>query len=181
MILQYEPKKVLEFGCNTGRNLKALEELVIQDGVGNWMDLYGIDQNEEAIRNGKKNYVFPGMIHLTIADEKYLDILIKGKSHFDVIFTVSVLDHNYRDDAEKILQKLDALASKALILVEPQHYDHTGLVIEGSMEHLSEDMAPYTFSWDYEMMLPGLEKTEHFPIGTRDWGKYYHLFKKEKE
>lgn len=169
IILETDPKKILEFGCNSGRNLRAIE--LSSKG---WVDLYGIDMNEQAIQVGKKSYTFPGMIKFVLSDEKYLDILIESGSRFDVAFTVSVLDHNLKQDAERIYEKLTKLADR-VIIVEPLWKDKNDMVIEGSFEHIDPEIPPFTYSWDYLNFKNPPKMIGPIKTGERNWGNMYYI------
>lgn len=78
---ELRPGSVLEFGCNVGRNLLALRE------ADPGMRLVGIDINAEAVREGRESTG----LDLRCGDETMLAAFADGE--FDMVFTVSVLDH----------------------------------------------------------------------------------------
>lgn len=99
MIMAETPNSVCEFGCGTGKNLRML----------NVDDKIGIDVSEEAIKIAKAKGVFA-----IVGDETELFKFPAGR--FDVIFTVSVLDHI--PNVEVIISEFKRVAKKAIFLLE---------------------------------------------------------------
>jgi len=102
--------KILELGCNVGRNLNFL----YNEGFKN---LYGIEINTEAIQLMKKHY--PEMskiasIYNTTIEEKIKEF---GNGFFDVVFTMAVLMHIH-PKSEMIFSEMSRITNKYLVTME---------------------------------------------------------------
>jgi ubiquinone/menaquinone biosynthesis C-methylase UbiE len=134
VIGKVKPKSVLEFGTMVGRNLRYIKS------IDKSIKCVGIDINKDAISFGKKNY----KLDLRVGDEKQL-AAFKDKE-FDLVFTVSVLDHIPRIDA--ICSNLIRCAKKAVFCLE------ISLPVEGRIVKLFDrntgkvrDAIGATYSW----------------------------------
>jgi SAM-dependent methyltransferase len=107
-------RKILEFGCGSGRNLNQINDhFEKQDLDGNLKLLKGIDINQHLIEYGQKN--FSKNLELIVGDEHSIK---KEKSNFyDLIFTVSVLDHI--PDPLMTIKQLIKKTKRYIIFVEP--------------------------------------------------------------
>jgi SAM-dependent methyltransferase len=106
LIKQDKPNSVLEFGCGTGKHLKALPSIHKKFGI----DLSLINIIHGNVKNGL-HYLFLG-------DE---DILTKLQD-IDVVFTCSVLDHIEKIDS--IIQHMKRIANKTIYLAETLDTPH---------------------------------------------------------
>ena len=155
-IVALEPRRVVEFGCNVGRNLRALRAAAPD------MELVGIDVNEQAVAWGRRKYG----LDLRHGDERLLE-----PDAYDLAFTVSVIDHIPEPEAA-----LAALAASAplLLLVEPW----TGT--EGPLKSHN----PYTYGWDYTTRLRSLGlvvSSRRFPISDKSIGPEYRMFRARRK
>jgi 2-polyprenyl-3-methyl-5-hydroxy-6-metoxy-1,4-benzoquinol methylase len=102
-------ERILELGCNVGRNLWYLANA----GYGN---LHGIEINPKAIKIGKSVGA-----HDIIKYYKgtILDRLMVLKS-FDVIFSVAVLMHMHPDEWEKVKPLMASIAQSYIITFESE-------------------------------------------------------------
>jgi SAM-dependent methyltransferase len=165
-VLQFAPRRVLEFGCNAGKNLRAIRTVAPQ------VEVYGIDINRAAIEYARSTGLACG-----IGDETTLRAMPGGT--FDVVFTISVLDH--LPDPRPAFSELKRLARNALILHEPW------LGQEGRVTHNRDRLngkmrttTPFSYSWDYEALARELAPdwrmdTKPSPIPS-NIGKYYNLY-----
>ncbi len=119
LVADLKPRSVLEFGCNVGRNLVAIAQ------ANPDVRLAGIDVNPEAIRIGRERTG----LDLRLGDENTLRDFDAGE--FDLVFTVSVLDHI--SDIRDVCRALIHCAGRNLFLLEVtlpvegkvlRHYDH---------------------------------------------------------
>lgn len=103
-IIEINPKSVLEFGCNNGKNLQYLKERLPQTA-----DVFGIDFSMSAIMKAAKKG-----LDVKLGDENALKNISDKK--YDVIFTISVLDH--MPNIENTLKSFERIAKKAVFLTE---------------------------------------------------------------
>ena len=154
-VLKTGPTSVVEFGCNTGRNLAAIRR------VDPTVVLLGIDINAKAVAWGKRTWG----LDLHVGDEAMLESMA---GLFDVAFTCSVIDH--LPDPERALRALTGAAHR-LLLVEPW---------TGTEEALDGE---YTWSWDIAGRLRdmGMHVTSRkYPItSTSRNGRHYRMFRAE--
>ena len=108
---------VLEIGCNTGSNLIRVRELWPQN------QLAGIDVNGECI-NIASEYI-PGAI-LEVAD--YNDIPFKDKE-FDILIADAVLLYANPDEIETVMNEIDRVTKKAVIMIERYADSLTGEIV----------------------------------------------------
>ena len=151
-ILEGHPKRVVELGCNVGRNLRA----IANEDPG--VQLVGVDVNAEAVAWGRRKWG----LDLRLGDDSLLE-----PDAYDVAFTVSVLDH--MPDPARALTALAAAAPR-LLLLEPW------IGVEGP----AKSRNPYTWSWDYATRLRGMGwrvTSRKFPIGPDYLGPDYRLYR----
>lgn len=119
LIRDLKPKSVLEFGCNVGRNLAYMAEAAPD------VRFTGIDVNPEAIRLGREHTG----LDLRHGDERTL--LELDEAEYDLVFTVSVLDHI--SDIAAVCNSLIRCSAKYVYCLEVslpvegkvvQHFDH---------------------------------------------------------
>lgn len=143
---------VLEFGCNVGRHLQAIAQLMPR------AQLTGIDLHLPAVQQARADG-----LHVLLGDEMTLELF--GPSAFDVAFTVSVIDH-----LPKPQPALDALdrAAEVLILLEPWLGHEAKLTDTGT--------SPWTYSWDYAARLSHRQwQVTEFPLHDHGAGPHYRL------
>lgn len=165
-ILEFKPASVLEFGCNAGKNLAILKSVA--------PDLFmaGIDINHEAIEFGRASG-----LRVLAGDENALAIM--PENAFDVVFTVSVIDHIATPD--RVVVELARITRKALLLLEPW-LGEEGKVIRNADQKTGEliDTTPFSYSWDYSRIvseqLPGWQLREEAFSMASNLGRYYRLY-----
>lgn len=99
-----ESDHVLELGCNSGRNLKAL------DAAG--YRASGIDINSEAIAQCHASDL--DVIQAVIPD----DLMRLWSRSYDVVFTMAVLEHIHPDAIERTIWHMARLARHGIITIE---------------------------------------------------------------
>lgn len=166
-VLSLRPRSVLEFGCNVGRNLFALRERAPG------LILKGIDINAEAVAFGRQERG----LDLSHADETFLQA--QATESFDVIFTVSVIDHV--PNPKPILVEMVRVARLGVLLLEPS-LGKEGKVIKptDAQGGSPSGATPYSYSWDYARLvqdLPIALSREHYPLSGTLLGPYYWLFR----
>jgi len=98
-IEELEPKSVLEFGCGTGKNLKLINDDIFKAGIDvSWPNMTIASQK--------------GLSNIILGDEE----MLKHIQNFDIVFTVSVLDHI--EDVAAIIEEFKRIANKAVFLAE---------------------------------------------------------------
>jgi SAM-dependent methyltransferase len=162
-------KSVFEFGCHAGRNLYYINQEFPAAQV------YGIDVNPEAVKIGKYKFSLP----IEVGDEQSL-MLIRDSS-YDVVFTVSVIDHLL--EPEKICKELTRISKRHIVLLEP-FFEREGKIVKMIKANLSEDFFPYSYSWDYEKIFSNLPvkpiSNTLAPLEGGFAGPYYRLYTFEK-
>jgi SAM-dependent methyltransferase/predicted TIM-barrel fold metal-dependent hydrolase len=165
LVADLQPDSVLEFGCNVGRNLAAIA--ATNPGVR----LAGIDINREAVEVGRRETG----LDLRYGDERTLAAEEGGA--FDLVFTVSVLDHIA--DIRDVCRALVRCARQYLFLLE------VTLPVEGKvlyhLDHRARELRATTgasYSWDVAKYLrsePRLRRLDARPCYLHNamLGPYY--------
>lgn len=108
--------KILEIGCNVGRNLNHLYE-------NGFKQLTGIEISENAITALKKTYPLleknSEIIHSSIEET----IKQLPTHHFDLVFTMAVLEHIH-PDSEWIFEDIARITGSYLITIEAEKAEH---------------------------------------------------------
>lgn len=104
--------RILEIGCNVGRNLNVLFE----DGYQN---LCGIEINPNAVK-AMREY-FPQMAKKSLIFNAKIEDMIKGfkDKEFDLVFTMAVLMHIH-PQSEWIFDEMVRITKKYLIIIEDE-------------------------------------------------------------
>lgn len=129
--------KILEIGCNVGRNLNYLYNR-------GYKNLTGIEINSDALILMDEAY--PLMLNnITIYNNAIEDIInIFDENHFDVIYTMAVLEH-ICVESDWIFEKMANITKKYLILYEDE--------FNTSLRHFPRD-------YRYEFMPFGFKELE---------------------
>ncbi len=160
-----EAKRVFEFGCAAGRNLNVIKNNIKND-TGEDIFVHGIDINKNHVEQGAKLL----KLDLLCRDENYINTL--EPNSFDLVFTVSVLDHVV--NAKEIIQKLMDLTSQYCVFIEPFK---TGVNAKfGKIEAINtlwsnssdHEPNPYTYIHDYPMIFKdaGYQLVQRLPMPT---------------
>lgn len=168
-------ERVLEFGCNWGGNLQYLMER------HQAMNAVGIDINERVFELTDR---YPRFLGLR-GDERLLAAF--PSNYFDVVFTVSVLDHipsrsTVRDVIAQFLR-----ISRYVILLEPYidgvEGDVSGLIrnrVKPGLPGGHKPFAAHSYLHDYDRMLTELgaewTKTPR-PLHQHSFGPFYHAYR----
>jgi SAM-dependent methyltransferase len=166
-VMRLNPRSVLEFGCNVGRNLSAIRDCAPS------VLLRGIDINAEAVAFGRKDRD----LNLSQADETFLQE--EPDQSFDVIFTVSVIDH--LPNPKPVLIEMVRAARLGVLLLEPS-LGEEGKVLKNASNQAKNlnEATPYSYSWDYARLcsdLPIKFSKERYPLSGTRLGPYYWLFR----
>lgn len=167
-VLSFSPTSVLEFGCNAGKNLKAIRDKDASVAV------HGLDINAPAIKHAQALGLGCG-----VGDETALRAF--PDNAFDLAFTISVLDH--LPYPELALVELLRISRTAVILYEPW------LGVEGRVTERAIPGAdrvactPFSYSWNYPKLVaehaPGWAiAVEEAPLEaeqSRGWAEFYRL------
>jgi len=102
--------KILELGCNVGRNLNNLFE-------NGFKNLFAIEINSEAIKLMEKS--FSDTFSATEIFESPIENKIKefSDNEFDLVFSMAVLMHVH-NDSDWIFQHIARISKKKLIIIE---------------------------------------------------------------
>ncbi|MBI4581691.1 MAG: methyltransferase domain-containing protein, partial [Planctomycetes bacterium] len=165
LVADLKPRSVLEFGCNVGQNLLAVHQTCPD------VRLVGADINPEAVQIGREKTG----LDLRVGDETALDSFADGE--FDLVFTVSVLDHVA--NVEEVCRRLLRVAGRYLYLLEVR------LPVEGKVvehfDHHHNAVRPSTgasYSWHLDKYLrdePRVWRLDQRPVYLHDLslGPYY--------
>ncbi|WP_430788238.1 class I SAM-dependent methyltransferase [Virgibacillus flavescens] len=111
-----QKENILEIGCNVGRNLNYLYE-------NNFKQLTGIEISEQAIVELNKTYPLL-KDNITIIHSSIENTIKKLPSkHFDLVFTMAVLEHIH-PDSEWIFEEMTRITGSYLIIVESEKFEH---------------------------------------------------------
>jgi SAM-dependent methyltransferase len=143
LCLEAQARRILEFGCFSGRNLLAIREAFAAAGELD-PELVGLDINAKALDVGNE-----AGLDLRLGDETALHGFADGQ--WDVVLTVSVLDH--MPDPTLALEQLARITARRLILIEPQSPDGGS---GKALGQAGDDPMPFTYLHDYDALLLGL-------------------------
>jgi len=106
--------RILEPGCNVGRNLNYLFKC-------GFTNLEGIELSKDALELLKKSY--PEMArHITIHDRSIEEIITSFKDNaFDIVYTMAVLQHIH-PASEWVFSEIVRITNSFLITMEGEDY-----------------------------------------------------------
>ena len=154
-IVALEPRRVVEFGCNVGRNLRALRAAAPD------MELVGIDVNEQAVAWGRASTAS------TFATAT------SGSSSRTPTTSPSRSASSTTSQSPRAPRR-PGRPAPLLLLVEPW----TGT--EGPLKSHN----PYTYGWDYTTRLRSLGlvvSSRRFPISDKSIGPEYRIFRARRK
>ena len=100
-------------------------------------------------------------------------------NRFDVIFTVSVLDHV--PEPLPVLREMVRVARLGVLLLEPSLSEEGKLLSSvNSQNEEPAEVTPYSYFWDYTKLCLGFAANfskEHYPLKGTRLGPYYWLFR----
>lgn len=108
-------KSIVEFGCNIGLNLQALNR------INNNFDLTGYEINETAAQRAKDLNI-ANIVHGTILDP------LRNNIQYDLSFTKVVLIHIKPEELSKIYENLYNLSKRYIVVCE--YYNPTPVVVK---------------------------------------------------
>ncbi|SER76162.1 Methyltransferase domain-containing protein [Gracilibacillus ureilyticus] len=104
---------ILEIGCNAGRNLQTLFE-------NDFKRLAGIEISKQAVEKLKKTYpalaAQSDVIHSPV--EEWIKQVPSG--HFDLVFTMAVLEHIH-PDSEWVFEEIARISRKHILTIEDEN------------------------------------------------------------
>jgi SAM-dependent methyltransferase len=163
-VASFAPSSVLEFGCGSGRNLAVLRDLTPAGLVGVYL-------NPTAIAWGRENFG----LDLRIGDEAWLPV--QGADAFDIVYTVSVIDHIPRPQAA--VQALVAAAADLVVICEIMHSVTGRLARMEDADGTLTDGYPFSYFHDYPSLFAAagawLLADIACPVGTTGVLPYYRL------
>jgi len=114
LINQYvrQDSKILEIGCNVGRNLNFLFE-------SGFVNLSGIELNEEAV--GLMKTAYPDMFKESLIIPLPVEKVIKDipDNSYELVYTMAVLEHLHYDN-DFVLGEIARISKKFIITVEDE-------------------------------------------------------------
>ena len=146
-IISQNPTSVFEFGANWGVNLKAIQE------ANPSISCRGMDLSRIAIAEAQKQQLM-----VVYGDERSLKI--EPENFFDIVFTVSVLNHIPDEFIHDIIENLKRIAKKQVVLVESNEgkgnnwfshdYEREGFWSIGSIVSEPWNIRFYYWLWNKE-------------------------------
>ncbi|WP_163583359.1 class I SAM-dependent methyltransferase [Gracilibacillus saliphilus] len=109
-------ERVLEIGCNVGRNLHHLYQ-------NDYKELTGIEISQEAVEQLHK--VYPELAENTDIIHAPVEAVLKHmeKDHYDLVFTMAVLEHIH-PDSEWIFNHIARITKSYLLTLEAETDEH---------------------------------------------------------
>jgi SAM-dependent methyltransferase len=167
ILASMDPESVLEFGCNAGRNLNLLRDLLPK------ASLVGVDLNALGIADGQQLYG----LDLRVGDEDTVSRF--ATDEFDVTFTLSVLDHF--PDITAVSTELTRITRRYLVLLEIAG-DESGKATK-MVGADGKQIAgyPFTYFHDYRQRIERelghpCVLDAYFPVGTSNLLEFYRLY-----
>lgn len=108
-----EAKTILDLGCEDGRLLDLLSE------GKNWQ-VIGVDIFQKNVKSAAKKKIYTKAIKGDIVE--VAKKLIGQKAKFDVVFCSQVIEHIDRKKGEELLDLVDKLAKKKIIMGTPRGF-----------------------------------------------------------
>ena len=102
-VRSWKPSRVLEVGCNFGRELKAIEGLT---------QIYGVDKDPENIKKAK-SYVPTGTFKVAEGESLPFE-----DNFFDLVYTDGCLSHNPPEKVAKILSEIVRVGKGHILTIE---------------------------------------------------------------
>lgn len=122
-----DAKTILDLGCEDGRLLTLLSE-------GKKWQVTGVDIFQTNIKKAANRKIFVKTIKGDIL--KVSRKLIKQKKKFDVVFCSQVIEHIERKQGEELLELVDHLAKKEIIIGTPRGFMEQPEVFLGDNPHM---------------------------------------------
>lgn len=172
-ILKYNPKSVLEIGCDTGQNL----QLIAYDHPE--IKCVGIDINAKSIADGNLLYKMAGYKNIELLQGKAGDLSRFNDNSFDVVFTDAVLMYIGKDKITSII--LDMLAKTKLVLIMCEWIRYTPPYYPHKFKAFADYGNYYRGGWRYDytrLALPvnkyhvRVKKITHEMWPDKIWSKY---------
>jgi ubiquinone/menaquinone biosynthesis C-methylase UbiE len=175
-IASLAPRHVLELGCASGRNLAILHDALPT------ADLCGIDPNPTTLNAARRAH--GSWLELHEGTHALLDQFVDNS--FDVVFTVSVLDHVPVPEWYAVYDEMVRVARKAVVLLEPilrdSLFGDNGWT-ESTCADAGIESTPFTYLHAYRLNDTLLRIIRPLPIDTIPWkyfGSLYHLMQRDK-
>ena len=133
LITKYLDKesKILEIGCNVGRNLNCLHKK-------SFKNLSGVEINRDAIELMSKTYPSlhkPAKIYVSTIEDWITNI---SECNFDLIYTVAVLEHIHWD-SEFIFNIMKKISAKYIITIEDEFTPWSNRHFPRNYQNIFED------------------------------------------
>lgn len=171
----HAPSSVFEFGCSSGRNLAVLRELARKRDIK--LGLYGIDANKTTVDAGHNAHA-DNFISIKYGDEVTLSII--PDNSYDVVLSVSVLDHIPNPQWCAVYDDMVRVASKAVVMVEPVVWETAykfNMLERDLAGDTSLDAPDFTWAHDYEGHDSKLKVVRAMPLGLGGpWQKFGQLY-----
>lgn len=153
-ILKFSPKRILDFGCGTGRSTFFLKKYFPESMI------VGCDLSEESLRIGK-NHV-ENVIFLTLDDVKLFE------KKFDLVFISCVFHHIALDQRAKTMDFILNLSELNAVIVSFEHNPYNPIT-----RHLVNTCP---FDRDAILLTPKNHKTLFLNASLQNIQYYYTLF-----
>lgn len=106
-IIDKSTKSILDVGCGQGFPMQMIKNRIkVEKSVG-------VDLFEQYIKIGKKEKIHDQYIISDVRKIKFVD------RSFDVVLALQILEHLNKSDAWRLLDKMEKIANKQVIIVTP--------------------------------------------------------------
>jgi pseudaminic acid biosynthesis-associated methylase len=156
--------RILEVGCNVGNQLRMLQKM-------GFKNLYGIELNQYAVEQAKKNSNNINIIYGSAFDIPFKD------GFFDLVFTAGVLIHIHPRNIKNVLKEIYRCSSKYIWGYEFYAPDYTMKVYRGHEQLFWKTDFPKL----YANLFPKLRliKVKHFKYLKNNDIDVMFLYKKQ--
>jgi ubiquinone/menaquinone biosynthesis C-methylase UbiE len=154
----FQPRSILEIGCNSGPNLYRLAKAYPEARIA------GIDISPKAIEEGQRRMAEAGMSRVSLNVGVADDLNEFGEGSYDVVFCDAVMIYIGADKTERVRDEMLRVAKKGVVLIE---WHERGVGAKGKYLYKKG-----YWKRDYFELFEGQEKVSKVvgsKVGRKDW------------